>query len=83
MSVNELEAQVLQLESEHRARLAEKLLSSLEDLSEEENARLPRDLSEEEKAEAANQRRDTSWPQTADRARSAQDVFRDARACVG
>ena len=74
MSVNELEAQVLQLESEHRARLAEKLLASLEDLSEEENARLWAEEAE---------RRDTSWAQTADRARSAQDVFRDARACVG
>ena len=71
MSVNELEAQVLQLEPEHRARLAEKLLASLEDLSEEENARLWAEEAE---------RRDTSWAQTAetaDRARSAQDVFRD------
>ncbi len=74
MSINELESQVLQLEPEHRARLAEKLLASLEDLSEEENARLWAEEAE---------RRDTTWDQTADRARSAQDVFRDARARVG
>lgn len=74
MSINELESQVLQLEPEHRARLAEKLLASLEDLSEEENARLWAEEAE---------RRDTSWDQAADRARSAQDVFRDARARVG
>ena len=41
MSINELEAQVLQLEPEHRARLAEKLLASLNDLSEEENVEIP------------------------------------------
>lgn len=40
MKIEELEAEVLRLDTRSRARLAEKLLESLEDLSEEENARL-------------------------------------------
>ncbi|MDF0673472.1 MAG: addiction module protein [Nitrospira sp.] len=40
MSINELEAEVLKLDPKSRARLAGKLLESLENLSEAENARL-------------------------------------------
>ena len=40
MSVDELEAEALKLDPQNRARLAEKLLASLEDLSEEETALL-------------------------------------------
>lgn len=40
MSIDELEAQALKLEPQARARLAERLLDSLESLSEEENAQL-------------------------------------------
>ena len=40
MSINELEAEALKLDPKARARLAGKLLESLEDLSEEENAKL-------------------------------------------
>lgn len=40
MSIEELEAEALKLDPTNRARLAEKLLASPEDLWEEENARL-------------------------------------------
>ena len=40
MSVEEIEAQALQLDPKDRARLAAKLLASLETLSEQENDRL-------------------------------------------
>lgn len=40
MIIKELEAQALKLNPKARARLAGKLLKSLEDLSEEENAQL-------------------------------------------
>ena len=70
MSIDELEAEALKLDPRNRARLAEKLLASLEDLSKEENARLWAE-------EAA--RRDAEWDRTPDVARSADDVFRDAR----
>lgn len=71
MSIDELEAEALKLEPTKRARLAEKLLASLEDLSEEENARLWAE-------EAA--RRDAEWDRTTAMGRPAEDVFRDARA---
>jgi hypothetical protein len=74
MSIEKLEAEVLKLDPKNRARLAERLLASLEDLSEEENARLW--------AEEA-QRRDAAWDQSADGTRSAEDVFGDARARLG
>ena len=57
MSIDELEAQVLQLDPEQRARLAAKLLASLEELSEEENAHLWAEEAE---------RRDASWERTAE-----------------
>ncbi len=74
MSIDELEAEMLKLDPHERARLAEKLLGSLDDLSEGENARLWA-------AEAA--RRDVAWDSSADKIRSAQSVFRDARARLG
>lgn len=69
MSTEELELEALKLAPRERARLAEKLLESLETLSDEENTRLW--------AEEA-QRRDEAWDPSA--ARSAHDVFRDANA---
>ena len=71
MSIDELEAEALKLEPAARARLAEKLLESLEALSDEENARLW--------AEEA-QRRDQSWEARGGAGHSAADAFRDARA---
>jgi hypothetical protein len=71
MSIDELEAEALKLEPPMRARLAEKLLASLEDLSEEENAHLWAEEAE---------RRDTEWDRTAETGRQSQDVFRETRA---
>ena len=71
MSTDELEVEALKLAPQDRARLAEKLLQSLETLSDEENARLW--------AEEA-QRRDQAWDGDPSMGRSAADVFRDARA---
>ena len=71
MSIDDLEAAALKLDPKNRARLAEQLLASLEDLSEEENARLWAE-------EAA--RRDSEWERSSELGRSAEDVFRDARA---
>ena len=73
MSIDELEAEALKLDPKSRAQLAEKLLASLEDLTEEENARLWAE-------EAA--RRDEDMGQSPGAARAAADVFRDARARV-
>lgn len=71
MSIKELEAEALKLDPKSRARLAGKLLESLENLSEEENARLW--------AEEA-QRRDLEMDAHPDSGDSAKDVFREARA---
>ena len=71
MGIDELEAEALKLEPAKRARLAEKLLASLDDLSAEENARLWAE-------EAA--RRDAEGDRTAEPGRQARDVFRDTRA---
>lgn len=71
MSINELEAEALKLDPKARARLAGKLLKSLEDLSEEENARLW--------AEEA-QRRDAEMDADPDSGIPASDVFSEARA---
>jgi len=68
MSIEELEAKALKLNPSARARLAERLLESLETLSEEENARLWA-------GEAA--RRDRTWD--AGEGRPAAGVFGDAR----
>ena len=71
MSTEELEVEALKLAPQDRARLAEKLLQSLESLSDDENASLW--------AEEA-QRRDQVWDKDPTMGRPAADVFRDARA---
>jgi hypothetical protein len=68
MSTDELEREALKLSPSDRARLAERLLESLESLTDEENARLWAE-------EAA--RRDAAWSDPD--ARTAADTFRDAR----
>jgi len=71
MNNDELEAEALKLHPKVRARLARKLLESLETLTDEENERLW--------AEEAD-RRDSDWDSTPASARPATDVLRDARA---
>ena len=71
MSINDIEAEALKLDPQARARLAKKLLESLESLSDEENDRLW--------AEEAD-RRDSVWDSTPSAGRPADDVLRDARA---
>ena len=71
MSIDELEAEALKLSPQARAKLAGKLLESLEGLSEEENRQLW--------AEEA-QRRDADLEAAPDKARPADAVFREARA---
>jgi hypothetical protein len=70
MSIQELEAEVLKLDAKARARLAGKLLSSLEELSEEEVTQLW--------AEEA-QRRDAQMDTDPDCELPAEDVLREAR----
>ena len=71
MSTEELEAEALKLAPRDRARLAERLLHSLENLSDEENAKLWAEEAE---------RRDRTWDANPTIGRSAADMFRDARA---
>jgi hypothetical protein len=71
MSIDELEAAALKLEPKARARLAERLLESLENLSPSENAVIW--------AEEA-QRRAEALDAGSLSSRSAADVFREARA---
>ena len=71
MSTEELEVEALKLAPKDRARLAKKLLQSLESLSDEENAALWADEA---------QRRDQAWDAEPAIGLSAADVFRDARA---
>ena len=71
MSIDDIEGEVLKLDPQARARLAKKLLESLEALSEEENERL---------WAAEADRRDAVWDSMPDSGRSAPDVLRDARA---
>jgi hypothetical protein len=73
MGTKELEDAALKLTPSERARLAEKLLESLEGLSDEDNARLWAE-------EAA--RRDSAWDVNPTMGRAAADVFRDAKARV-
>ena len=74
MSIKEIEAALLKLVPKERARLAGKLLESLENLSDEENA-----LIWAQEAE----RRDAAWNSSADSSRTAKRVFRNARAKLG
>ena len=71
MSINDIEAEALKLGPQARARLAKKLLESLESLSDEESERLW--------VEEAD-RRDSAWDSTPGAGRPADDVLRDARA---
>lgn len=70
MSTDELEAEAMKLVPAARARLAEKLLESLETLSDAENAQV---WTEEA------QRRDESWEAICKPGDAAADVFREAR----
>jgi hypothetical protein len=74
VDITELEAEALKLDLNDRARLAEKLLESLETLTEEENERVWFE-------EAA--RRDADLDADAAKGRRAEDVLRDARARFG
>jgi putative addiction module component len=69
MTIEDLEAEALKLSLEARARLAERLLESLENLSDEENARL---------WNVEAERRNAAWT-VSDSARSSDEVFRNAR----
>src|SRR5438445_12150439 len=71
MSMKEIAAAVLELVPRYRARLAGKLLESLENLSDEENELIW--------AEEAD-RRDSSWDSSKERGRSATSGLRRARA---
>ena len=71
MSIDEIEAEALKLAPQVRARLARKLLESLETLSEAESEVLGAEEAE---------RRDADWDWTGGSARPAADVLRDARA---
>ena len=71
MSIKEIEAAALKLVPKDRARLAGKLLESLEGLSEEEN-----EIMWAEEAERRNQ----AWDADPTVGRPSADVFRDARA---
>jgi Putative addiction module component len=71
MSIDEIEAEALKLDPQGRARLARKLLESLEDLSDKENERLWTEEAD---------RRDADWGSTPGSARPAVDALRDARA---
>lgn len=71
MRLDEVEAEALRLEPSARAKLATKLLASLEKQTDEENLRLWADEAE---------RRDQAWDASGEVGHSASDVFREARA---
>ena len=73
MKIEELEAAALHLDVKGRARLASRLLDSLEGLSPEENARIW--------AEEAQRRAEALESGTLS-SRSAEEVFREARARI-
>jgi len=70
MSVEEIEFEALKLDPKARARLAERLLVSLDDLSESENMQLWADEA---------QSRDAQMDSDPGSARAAEDVFSEAR----
>ncbi len=70
MSIEDIEAEALKLDPKSRAKLAERLLESLEQLSDEENARLWAEEAE---------RRDQEWDASTGVGRSAREVLRAAR----
>ena len=69
--IDDIEAEVLKLDPRARARLAKKLLESLEALSDEENERLWMEEAD---------RRDAAWDAAPGSGPSAAEVLRDARA---
>ena len=69
MNVEELEAQALKLDHKSRARLAERLLVSVDELSEQESEQL---------WAAEAQRRDAQMDADPGSSRPADDVFREA-----
>ena len=71
MNLEEFEAEALKLAPTARARLATKLLASLETLSDEENLRLWAEEAE---------RRDQAWEASGDAGQSAESVIQEARA---
>jgi Putative addiction module component len=71
MSIEEIEAEALKLDPKARAKLAEKLLESLEQLSDQENARLWAEEAE---------RRDREWDAKSSAGKPARDVLKVARA---
>ena len=73
MTLEDVEAEALKLEPSARARLATRLLASLEALSGEENLRLWAEEAE---------RRDEAWDTAAHSSQPASEVFRDARATL-
>jgi hypothetical protein len=73
MKIQDIEVAALGLDPKNRARLAERLLESLESLSPEENARIW--------AEEAQRRADALESGTLS-SRSADEVFREARARI-
>ncbi len=74
MTIREIEMVALELDARDRARLAERLLTSLEDLSEAEVERLWLDEAE---------RRDQALDRGELEAFPAADVFRDLRSRLG
>jgi len=74
MSLDELEAEALKLAPEARARLAGKLLESLEKLSDVESRQLWVDEA---------RRRDADLEANPEKGRPASDVFREARGKLG
>ena len=69
MSIKEIEDAVLKLVPKDRARLAGKLLESLEDLTGDETEAIWAEEAE---------RRDSTWNSSGDRSRSAKNVLRRA-----
>ena len=73
MTLDDVEAEALKLDASARARLATRLLASLEALSDDENLRLWAEEAE---------RRDAAWDSAAHAGHAADDVFREARAAL-
>ncbi len=71
MNLEEFEAEALKLAPTARARLATKLLASLETLSDEENLRVWTEEAE---------RRDQAWEASGDEGQPAESVIQEARA---
>jgi toxin ParE1/3/4 len=73
MTLDDVEAEALKLDASARARLATRLLASLETLSDDENLRLWAEEAE---------RRDATWDSGAHAGHAADEVFREARASL-